>query len=161
MLGELDAGALVGAAVRWQQVAVQRTLGSSYRHANGVAICSQLTSGKMLSPQSLLTMTGTADSAGAGVGAADEAKGEPVPLLSTTVEFWAASGSQHSAAQIAATSGTLAQCVSVASIAQISGLPILVPQLAPGSTKSSFRVPPPQVQQPTRGSCTAAPSAEA
>ena len=87
----------------------------------------------MLFPQSLLTMTvtGTGDSAGAGVGAADEAEGEPVPSSSTTVEFWAASGSQHSAAQIAATSGTLAQCVSVASIAQISGLPILVPQLAP------------------------------
>ena len=139
MLGGLADGALVGTALvwYWQQVCAQRaSISMLDRHFVGVAYTSQNASPTTSKgSQWLLTMTGcstgTADSAGAGVGAADEAKVKPVPSSSTTAECWAASGSQHSAAQIAATSGSLVQRVSVASIAQISGLPILVPQLAP------------------------------
>ena len=74
----------------------------------------------MLGSQWPEMMTGTAGSVGASVGASDGAE-----------EFWAASGSQHSAAQIAATSGSVAQRSAVASIAQNSVLAMLVPQLAP------------------------------
>ena len=50
---------------------------------------------------------------------------------STTCTGFSASGPQHSAAQIAATSGSVAQRSAVASIAQNPGLAMLVPQLAP------------------------------
>ena len=79
LLGELDDGALVGTALVWQQVRAQRaSISPMVRHAVGVAISSQVASSAMLSPQWLLTMA-------AGVGAADEAEGEPVTSSSTTV----------------------------------------------------------------------------